>query len=164
MTTSSLPSVIDYLVGTFTAAPGIGAATPPVAVYDGPSSSEPGLVDRALYVAMDDPGIGTAATTGAVAGTVSWEWASLGAQRRYEQIAVPCVILCVDAGGNMRAARTLCTDLYATVDALIVPGDVSMGGRVLYVTGLSEGTMRTDQFSVGAVAWLTFAFECKARI
>ena len=35
-TTSRVPATIDYLVAAFTAASTLGAASPPVAVYDGP--------------------------------------------------------------------------------------------------------------------------------
>lgn len=163
MSTSKLPDVINYLVDTFTAAATLGAATPPVAVYDGPGSGSPGQVDQALFVGLDDPGIG-GVTLGPVAATVSWRWGSLGAKSRLEQLGVPCVILCVDGGGSIRAARNLCLDVWARVDAVLVPSNIDLGGNAVYLTGLSQGTLRSDQFDMGAVAWMAFAVECETRI
>lgn len=164
MSTSALPAVIDYLVDRFTAAGTLGAATPPVPVYDGPQALDPGQVVQALYVAVDNPGMGDDSSQGPVAAEFAWRWASLGAKTRYEQISVPCTAVHIDAGGSLRTARDGCMSLFAAADAVIVPGDLTLGGLVVVVTGMTRGELRTEQFDVGAVAWLTFVVEVQSRI
>jgi hypothetical protein len=164
MSTTVLPAVINYLVDVFTAAPTIGAATPPITVYDGPQAIDPGELTKALYVAVDNPGVGDGASIGPVAAELSWQWAGLGAQRRYELFSVACTAVCVDPNSNLRTARQGCMDIFAAVDAVLVPGDVSLGNQVVFITGLSQGQLRTEQFDIGAVSWFTFAVEAKSRI
>lgn len=163
MSTSAVPAVVNYLVGVFRAANTIGAAPSPVPVYDGPTAMEPGQSNTALYVGVDDPGIDTPSSspTGALS---IWEWGQLGARSRWELITIPLTALAIDAGGDVQAARTACSGLYAAVDALIVPGDLTLGGLALYITGMGGATLKQGQYTSGAVAWWTFPIECKVRI
>jgi hypothetical protein len=156
-------AAIDHLYSTFAAAVTLGAATPPVAVYDGPRAAEPGQNLLSLYIGVDDPGI-VGANTGPVAAAGAWTWAGLGRLARYETFEVPCCALAADAASDMRSARLAAKGIYDAVDALLVPGDVDLGGTVLFISGVSTYALRQDQFTTGAVAWLTFAVGCKTRI
>lgn len=162
MSTSALPAVLDYLVTLFETAPTIGAASPPIPVYDGPEVTDPGMTPVALYVGVSDPGVESQAEA-PVAAVHSWRWASMPL-KRYETLGVWCTSLAVSGSSDIRSARIACTTLTAAVDALIVPGNVTLGDTVLYVSGMSDSTLKQGQYSTGAVAWQSFFIECEVRI
>jgi hypothetical protein len=155
--TSKLPAILDYLTATFTAASTLGAATPPVAVYDGPVITQ--APDQLiLWVGMDDPDSDEAPTSAFSEQT----WAGLGAQAKDEQFTVNCVAEAWGGETDIAAIRTAAFAIVAAVENL-VRGDVMLGGRVQFqgVTGLS---LRQDQTTRGAVARVTFQITGQARI
>ena len=71
MTTSRVPALIDYLVAEFTTAATLGAATPPVLVFDGPpTTGDPAPL--ALHVGVDD--VFTDAPAAAGTSEQPWGW------------------------------------------------------------------------------------------
>ena len=157
--TSRIPAVIDYLVTTFTAAATLGAATPPVAVYDGPVVTDaPSQLN--LWVGMDDPD-SEEAPIGAESES---EWGALGALARNEQITVHCVAEAWSGPTDVAAIRTSAFGIVAAVETLL-RADVSLGGTLpsgwCEVTGLQ---LRQNNVETGAVARVSFQINCRARI
>jgi len=157
MATSKVPAVIDYLVTTFTAATTLGAATPPVAVYDGPLvTQEPAQL--LLFVGIDDPDSDEAPTSA----SSEQSWASLGKQAKNEQVTVFCTAESWGGDTDVKAIRTTAYGIVAAVEDLL-RADVMLGGLFQFgqVTGL---TLRQNQTTQGAVARVTFQIEGQARI
>lgn len=158
-TTSRVPAVIDYLVTTFTAASTLGAATPPVAVYDGPVVTD-APAQLILWVGMDDPDSEEAP----ISAESESEWGSLGALARNEQITVHCVAEAWSGPDDVRAMRVAAFGIVAAVETLL-RADVSLGGTLpsgwCEVTGMQ---LRQNNVTQGAVARVAFHINCRARI
>jgi len=157
--TSRVPAVIDYLVTAFTAAATLGAATPPVAVYDGPVETD-APAQLVLWVGMDDPD-SEEAPIGAESES---EWGSLGALARNEQITVHCVAEAWSGPTDVATVRTSAFNIVAAVETLL-RADVNLGGTLpsgwAEVTGMQ---LRQNNVSQGAVARVAFHIDCRARI
>jgi len=157
--TSRVPAVIDYLVTAFTAASTLGAATPPVAVYDGPVVTE-APTQLVLWVGVDDPD-SEEAPIGAESES---EWGSLGALARNEQITVHCVAEAWSGDTDVKATRVAAYGIVSAVETLL-RADVSLGGTLpsgwCEVTGMQ---LRQNNVAQGAVARVAFHINCRARI
>lgn len=159
MTTSRVPDVIDYLVTAFTAAVTLGAADPPVVVYDGPVVTlEP--AELVLFVGIDDAeGIGAA-----VGATAEQQWAALGKMARDELLTVFCVAQAWSGDRDVRTARVAAFGIVAAVED-IVRGDAALGGLVQFVNpGVTGLTLRQNNTPDGAIAEVAFSINGKARI
>lgn len=161
MSASHLAATIDYLVSAFTVAATIGQAPVPVAVYDGPAASDD-TAQLQLFVGLDNPGV-EQDNSGQVAGSGQITWAGIGPRARYEEFVVPCAAVAWNGDSDVRAARLQVLGIVNAVDALIVPGDVDLGGNVLFVQSLSY-ELRQDSYDDGAVAWALLGIACKARL
>ena len=158
--TSRIPAVIDYLVATFTASPLLGAASPPVAVYDGPLATA--APDQAqLWVGLEDPDA-TAATTAADS---QQTWAGLGHMAKNEQLAIRCVAQAWSGGDDVRTARQNAYAIMGAVEQVIL-ADASLGGTVSTPGNASVTGAVLSQITGqgGAVARVTFEITAQARI
>lgn len=158
--TSRIPAVIDYLVTTFTASSTLGAATPPVKVYDGPQtieSSDP-LV---LWVGLDDPD----AAGGRRAGDSQMSWAALGRQGKNEQLSIYCAADAWYGTDDIRTARVAAYGITAAVETLI-QADATLGGTVVTPGNaiVTNTQLLQDNTNRGALARVTFEITAQARI
>jgi hypothetical protein len=160
--TSAVPSVIGYLIDTFTAASTLGAASPPVTVFCGPQLSGDFAL-LALYVGVDDPTF--AATGSAVTGAESNQtWVGMGARARDEQLSVFCTAEAWSGETTTRAAMTAVYGIVAAVET-ILRADVYMGGLALFEAPGSTGhTLKWQQGEGGLAAHVSFRIDAKARL
>ena len=128
--TSRVPALIDYLVNLFTTASTIGAATPPVTVYDGPPTTQLDAQLK-LYVGWTDPDN----TSGESGAESQQDWAALGRRARSEIVTIHC---CAEAWGGTsgtadnKTLRTACAAITAAVEVLMQADTTQFGGNVLY--------------------------------
>jgi hypothetical protein len=158
--TSRIPALIDYLVGLFTTASTLGAASPPVTVYDGPATT--GLdAPLKLFVGLNDPD----ATTAEPAADSQQTWAALGRLGRDEMITIHCCAEAWAGTDDLKTVRVSATGIVAAVEQLMQADTSQFGGNVLFpdpgITGLALLQNNTQQ---GAVARVTFDLTFKARI
>lgn len=157
--TSRVPAVIDYLVTAFTAATTLGAATPPVAVYDGP------VVTRApeqllLWVGLADPD-----SDGMEVGAESTqEWVGAGSLHRNEYITIPCAAESWSGGTDIRTERLAAFAIVAAAED-VLRRDPTLGGLVLFVNpGATDLELSQNNTPNGAIARVAFKITAKARI
>ena len=157
--TTAVPDVLDYLVATFTAAPTIGAATPPVAVYDGPvTTGEPNQL--VLWVGLNDPD-SIAAPIGAES---QQEWVGVGARQRNEYVTVHCV---AEAWAGTTDVKSIRDDAYRIVAAVevLLHADPTLGGLVLFTDNtMPQYQLRQNNTANGQLARVAFSIKAKARI
>lgn len=161
MTTSRIPAVIDYLVTTFTAAATLGASTSaPVAVYDGPQTTE-ASAPLVLWVGLEDPD----AAGGARAADGTQDWAGLGHMAKNEQIIIYCAADAWYGSDDIRTARLAAYTITAAVEAIVL-ADATLGGTVTIPGNASVTNMALtqDNTSRGALARVTFEITAQARI
>ena len=162
MTTSKVPAIIDYLVTTFTAASTLGAATPPVVVYDGPQTTA-ASTPLVLWVGLDDPDTDQVAPSAAAA---QQEWAGLGKQARNEISTIHCVAEAWTGSaqpGDMSAMRIAAFAIVAAVEDIVRTDPFS--GLALFpdpgVTGLE---LRQNNTTAGSQARVSFQIAFKSRL
>jgi hypothetical protein len=158
--TSRLPALIDYLINLFTTAATIGQATPPIAVYDGPVTTE--AADQLiLYVGLSDPDGEDAQP----AGQFTQEWGAIGRLGRNETITIHC---CAEAWAGtdpVQSMRVAVTGIVAAVEAVCQADTTQFGGLVLFpAPGITSGTLLQNNTSKGAIAQLAFDLIFQARI
>lgn len=157
--TSCVPAVIDYLVSTFQAASTLGAATPPVAVYDGPVTTA-APAQLVLWVGINDPD-SVAAPIGAES---QQEWVGVGARQRNEYITVNCVAEAWAGGTDVRTMRLAAYGIVAAVETLL-QADPTLGGLVIFTDNtMPQRQLRQNNTADGQVARIMFTIKAKARI
>lgn len=148
---SKVPLVLAYLADTFTASSLLGAATPPVTVWDGPVATEaaPGLV---LWTGLDDPD-SDAAT---LAADSERRWGpSLGGQG--EVITIYCAAESWSGGTDIRTERVAAYGVVSVVEALVRSDATGFGGNGLVADpGVTGGQLRQNNTSRGAQARVSF--------
>lgn len=158
--TSRVPALIDYLVTLFTGAATLGAATPPVTVYDGPATTE-ASDQLVLWVGLADPD----ADGGQEAAASVQEWAAIGRQGRNETTTVHCCAEAWSGTDDVKAARTAVYGITAAVEALMQADSTQFGGNVLFpAPGYTEGSLWQNNSTVGAVARVPFNLIFQSRI
>lgn len=158
MATSKIPDVVAWLVPTFTTAPTLGAADPPVLVLDGPEVANE-AAKLILWVGVDDPDDLTP-----LGAESAQEWAGLGAQRKNELLSIPCVARAWSGANDIASARASAFAILAAVED-VVRGDASLGGTVLVtLDGVSSIRLRQASRPTGAIADVSFQIDAKARI
>ncbi len=157
-TTSRVPALIDYLVTTFQAAVTLGAATPPVTVYDGPvtTADAPGLV---LWVGLDDPDNPAAPT----AADSAQSWAGLGKQARDEIVTIYCTAESWSGADDVRTQRLAVYGIVSAVED-IVRTDPFSGLALFPDPGVTGGQLRQNGAVQGGQARVTFQIIFKSRI
>jgi hypothetical protein len=149
--TSRVPALLDYLVPLFQASATLGAASPPVTVFDGPPTTEldPGL---ALYVGFPDPD-NTAAEAGA---DFTQVWAGMGTSRD-ETIIVHCCAQAWAGTDDLRTVRVAAFGILAAVEALMAADATQFGGNVVFAApGVTTGALLQNNTDRGAIARVTF--------
>jgi hypothetical protein len=158
--TSRVPALVDYLVNLFTTAATLGAATPPVTVYDGPATTE---LDAALklYVGLtdpDNPGPEPAADS-------VQSWAALGRLGRDEQVTIHCVAEAWSGVDTLSTVRVAAMGIVAAVEAVMQADSTQFGGNVLFpAPGISVLALSQNNTSAGAFARCGFDLTFHARI
>lgn len=160
MTTSRVPAVIDYLVATFTASALLGAATPPVLIFDGPVATG-APAQLALYVGLTDPD-STSVETAADSAQV---WAGLGHQARNEQIVIHCVAEAWAGSDDIRTQRLAAYAITSAVED-IVRNDATLGNTVTVPGNAAVTAMTLSQNNTtdGTIARVSFEITAQARI
>jgi hypothetical protein len=159
-TTSRVPSAIAALVTLFQNAATIGAATPPVAVYDGAK-----VTDAAAQLVL---GVGTDTLTSGdkvLAATSEQTWAGLGKLARNEEITIECVALAWSGGGDVAAQRIAVYGIMSAVEDEVrtAPGS-ALGGILFPDPGVTGGQLRQSSNPNGVAAQVNFQVVLKARI
>jgi hypothetical protein len=158
--TSRLPALIDYLVTLFTNDPTLGAATPPVTVFDGPPTTEldPGL---ALYVGLSDPDNPAAEA----AGDFSQSWGGLGRLARNETSTVHCCAQAWAGTDDLKTVRISATGIVAAVEVVMQSDTTQFGGNVLFpAPGIASGSLLQNNTDRGAIARISFDLTFQSRI
>jgi hypothetical protein len=159
VTTSKIPALIDYLVATFTAAPALGAASPPVTVFDGPQTTE-APYPLVLWVGLDDPDADQVAPSAAAS---EQEWAGLGKQARNEISTIHCVAEAWTGADDIRGMRVAAFAIAAAVEDIVRTDPFS--GLALFpdpgVTGLE---LRQNNPQSGSQARVSFQIVFKSRL
>jgi hypothetical protein len=158
--TSRIPALTDYLVTLFTNAATLGAATPPVTIFDGPPTT---LLDAPLklYVGLTDPD----SASGQLGADSAQTWAALGRLGRNEQVTIHCCAEAWSGTDSIQAMRLACTAITAAVETLMQTDTTQFGGNVLFpdpgLTNVGTPQNNTDH---GALVRQTFDLVFRCRI
>jgi hypothetical protein len=149
---SKVPALIDWLVNAFTLSPTLGAAVPPVTIYDGPPTTDLDAPLK-LYVGLQDPD-----TPGAEeAATFEQSRGDLGQLTRDEITTIRCA---AEAWSGTDDARTMRVAAFAIVSAAetIIRSDTTQfgGNAALAAPGITGGVLLQNNTQTGAVARVTF--------
>jgi hypothetical protein len=170
MTTATdlIPDVIAYLVAQCQASTSLGAATPQVGVFDGPTpAGEPLPLPLRLWIGYD-------ALSGAPdAGTATQKFSFLGQSGAYrdETGNIPCTAEAWDGEPSVANVRALCKAITGAVEVLLRgspstggPGDSSMGGLVQWSQAEGPFTWTQSLDASGASAMCVFRVTYFARL
>jgi hypothetical protein len=158
--TSRIPALLDYLVGLFQGSALLGAATPPVTVYDGPPTT---ALDAqlALYVGLADPD----STAVEPAAESVQEWGAIGRLGRNETITIHCCAEAWAGTDDMRTVRVAATGIVAAVEQVMQADTTQFGGNVLFPNpGVAAIGLLQNNTQTGAVARVVFDLIFKSRI
>ncbi len=158
--TSRVPALIGYLVDLFTADATIGAATPPVTVYDGPATTglDPPLK---LFIGLTDPDNPAAEP----AADSQQSWAALGRRGRDEQVTIHCVAEAWSGTDDIRTLRLAVYAIVAAIETLMQADTTQFGGNVLFPDpGLTTMALLQNNTTTGAIARVTFDLIFKSRV
>ena len=158
--TSRVPALIDYLVALFTGAATLGAATPPVTVYDGPPTTALDAFLK-LYVGLSDPDNPGAEP----AADFTQEWGGLGRLARNETIAIHCCAEAWSGTDPLQSTRVAVTGIVAAVEVLMQSDSTQFGGNVLFpAPGVAGGSLVQNNPDTGSIARVAFDLIFKSRI
>ena len=158
--TTRVPALISYLVTLFTADPTLGAATPPVTVYDGPPTT--GLdAPLKLFIGLTDPDNEAAEP----AADSTQTWASLGRRGRDEQVTIHCVAEAWSGVDTIQTVRLAVYGIVAAVETLMQADTTQFGGNVLFPDpGVTTSALLQNNTTTGAIARVQFDLTFKSRI
>jgi hypothetical protein len=158
--TSRLPALITYLVNLFTTDPTLGAATPPVTVYDGPPTTSLDAPLK-LYVGLadpDNPGVDPA-------GDAQQQWAALGRRGRDELVTIHCCAEAWSGDDSIANVRTSVMGIVAAVETLMQADTTQFGGNTLFPDpGITGIVLSQNNTTTGAIARAGFDLVFKNRI
>ncbi len=158
--TSRVPALIDYLVTLFTSAATLGAATPPVTVFDGPPTTEldPPL---ALYVGLSDPDNQAAEA----AADSQQSWGAIGRLGRNETSVIHCCAQAWAGTDDLHTVRVSAYGIVAAVEVLMQSDSTQFGGNVLYpAPGITAFALLQNNTDRGAIARVAFDLIFTSRI
>ena len=149
---SKVPALIDYLVAQFTAAPTLGAATPPVAVYDGPVTTA--AADKLiLWVGLADPDT----IPPQPAATFEQGRADMGRLTRNEVVVIRCAAEAWAGTDDLKTVRVAAFGIHAAVDAFVRGNADQFGANAAFpIPGVTGGELLQDNTQQGAVARVVF--------
>ena len=156
MTTSRVPAIIDYLIAEFTAAATLGAATPPVLVFDGPVVTA-APAPLALYVGVDD-----VFTDGGVTSAEAEQSGTGLAAKREELVTIHCAAVAWAGTDDMKTVRTSAYAIAAAVEDL-VRADASLPAGVQQRPGVT-GMVLQQNSADGSTAQVAFQIQYKTFI
>lgn len=160
--TSRIPALVDYLVTLFTNAATLGAATPAVAILDGPAVTE---LDSPLklYVGWTDPD--NISETGEVGADSQQTWGAIGRFGRNETVTIHCCAEAWSGTDSIQAMRLAVTGVTAAVETLMQADTTQFGGNVLFPDpGLTNVSLPQTSTTHGALARQTFDLSFRCRI
>jgi hypothetical protein len=159
-TTSRIPALIDYLVTLFTGSAALGAATPPVTIYDGPATT--GLdAPLKLFVGLHDPDSPAAEEAAGSQQT----WAALGRLGRDEIVTIHCCAEAWAGTDDLKTVRTSVTGIVAAAEQVMQADTTQFGGNALFPDpGITALVLTQNNGDRGAVARVAFDLVFKARI
>jgi hypothetical protein len=150
VTTSRIGPLIDYLVNAFTAAATLGAATPPVLVFDGPVVTA-APAQLALYVGVDD-----VFTDQAPISATSEQIRQGLANKRQETITIHCAAVAWAGTDDSRTVRQQAFAILAAAEDLIrLNGDNFGGNAGAALPGVSGITLQQSTAD-GSTAQVAF--------
>lgn len=157
MSTTAVPTVIDYLVTTFSNDPTVGKANPPVPIYDGPVPNEASDLS-ALWI-----GVENVDNTLANTASSSQDWVGPGNRWRNEQLTIFCTAQAAN-GIDARSARVAVYSIISAVEN-ILRTNANLGGNVLFLKPGSN-QHRLTQWAAGDafIARVAFRIDAFARI
>src|SRR6185437_3219796 len=155
--TTKVPALIDWLVNAFTTAPTLGAATPPVTVYDGPPTT--GLdAPLKLFVGLTDPDNPAAEE----AATWVQSRGDLGLLMRDELSSIHCCAEAWAGTDDMPTVRHSAAAIVAAVEVVIRSDTTQFGGNAaLAAPGLDTASLVQNNTQTGAVARIPFDITFK---
>jgi hypothetical protein len=158
-TTSRVPLMISALVARFTADPGIGAASPPVTVVDGPKvTAETGAL--ALWVGVDEIDNPTP-----IAANAEQQWMTgMGRTNRTEQLSVHCTVQAKSGSDEIAPLRAQVAAILAAAEALLA-ADPGLGGLLTgRDAGVTGAEWRQYPTSPGMAVRVMFTISATAII
>jgi hypothetical protein len=156
VTTSRVPAIIDYLVTEFTTAATLGAATPPVLVFDGPVVTA-APAQLALYVGVDD-----VFSDGGVTSAEAQQAGTGLAAKREELVTIHCAAVAWAGTDDMKTVRTQAYAIAAAVEDL-TRTDSSLPAGVMVRPGITGMTLQQNS-AEGSTAQVSFQIEYKTFI
>ena len=157
--TSRVPALIDYLVTLFTNDVTLGAATPPVTIYDGPNTTELDPFLK-LYVGLSDPDNEAAEP----AADSTQDWASLGRRGRDEIVTIHCCAEAWSGTDTIQTVRLSAYGILAAVETLMQADTTQFGGNVLMPFPGATNLALLQNNAGGAIARVQFDLTFKSRI
>src|SRR6266571_9572517 len=113
--TTKAPALIDWLVAAFTASAALGAATPPVTVYDGPNTTDLDPFLK-LYVGLTDP---DNEDTPQAAATLTQSRDDLGNATRTEVSEIHCCAEAWSGADDIKTVRLAVAAIVAAAEVII---------------------------------------------
>ena len=166
MTTSVAPDVADYLVAQCEASPLLGAAAPPVTIFDGPHLSQDQLAaGQRMWIGFD-PFAGQAPMESVQ------DFAAMGDMARARNETGHVICAAEDWSGDtaMKPHRDAVKNLIGVVELMLRgrpdlggPGDYSMGGLVLWAQ-VTDTAWYQGQPADGASCACVFKVGYQARL
>jgi hypothetical protein len=156
--TTKVPALIDWLVNAFTIAPTLGAAVPPVTIYDGPPTT--GLdASLKLFVGLTDPDNPAAEE----AATWVQSRGDLGLLTRDEISSIHCCAEAWSGPDTLQPMRLAVTAIVAAVEVIIRSDATQFGGNAaLAAPGVDTSSLVQNNTQTGAVARIPFDITFKS--
>jgi len=146
--------LIDWLVGAFQASTALGAATPPVTVYDGPNTTDLDPFLK-LYVGLTDPdneGIEPAVT-------FTQTRDDLGNATRTEVSEIHCCAEAWSGVDDIAAVRHAVAAIIAAAETVIRSDTTQFGGLGQATPGLAAAELLQNNTTSGAIARIPFSIS-----
>lgn len=156
--TTRVPALIDWLVNAFTVSVTLGAATPPVTVYDGPPTT--GLdAPLKLYVGLTDPDNPAAEE----AATWVQSRADLGCATRDEVSSIHCCAEAWAGTDDMPTVRHSVAAIVAAAETIVRSDSTQFGGNAaLAAPGVDVSSLAQNNTQTGAMARIPFDITFKS--
>jgi hypothetical protein len=158
--TSRVPALIDYLVSLFQGASTLGAATPPVTVYDGPQTTR-APAQLVLWVGLSDPD----SEQPEPAAEAVQGWAALGRRGRDQQVTIHCCAEAWSGADTIQTVRLAVAGITSAVETLMQADTTGFGGNALYPDpGYTNEAWLQNNPTEGVIARVAFDLIFKSRI